>query len=70
MFDKQKYLQAKLNNFYIDLFESDNIEEDSLDELIKELEYMETPELYKLCIEYEVSIYRSQFIDTFGNFMG
>ena len=70
MFSKQKYLTAKLNNFYIDLFESDQIDQGTLDTLIEELESMEVPELYKLCMEYEVRIIQTEFMDAFGNFKG
>ena len=69
MFNKQQYLLAKLNNFYIDKCEEEIIDKETQDELIEELESMETKQLYDLCVEYDLTIPHDMFKDIFGNFL-
>ena len=69
MFNRKSYLFAKLNNFYIDKCEEEIIDQTTQDELIEELESMETKQLYDLCVGYELSIPHDMFKDIFGNFL-
>ena len=70
MLNARAYLSAQLNNFYIDKYEEESIDEEAQDQFIEELQGMEAKELYDLCLEYEIPIPQAMFVDIFGNFIG